>query len=170
MTLSFTETHYESSLLVEITFPAATFRYYMSVGFVSYGGHNWVNCDDVQGQILACSAFEDSLDALPNNDITISWGDGTIHGYALAGSHELATVKIYEAQRDLSTYALSVDTAYRQYYIQEVSEAIAGESIVFVLGKGIQKHDAGVLSSAYRSTLHSLTDNAFDYISGVQSV
>jgi len=170
MTLSFTDTHYESCLLVEIAFPAQTFRYYMSVGFVSYGGHNWFACGDVQGQVLAVSAFEDGMDVLPNNDITLSWGDGTIHGYTLSGAHELAVVKIYEAQRDLSTYALTVDSAYRQYYIQEVGEAIAGESINFVLGKGIQKHDTGVYSSAYRDTLHTDNDAAFDYISGVQSV
>lgn len=168
MALDLSGVQFDAFYLVEVQFPSATYRYAMTTGFVNYDGHDWLSIDDTQGQVLDISALHDSIESFQNIDLTLVWTP-SIFGFVKLGQSHLVKVRVYEAQRNLTTFDVSVEAAYREYYIQEMAEALTNVSFKFVLGKGQAKQDAGTLSSSFRNTLHNLTDNAFDKISGVTS-
>ena len=168
MALDLSGVQYEAFNLIEITFPSGTWRYCTTTGFVNYGGFNWLSVDDVQGQILELAISGDNIDTLQSADLTLGHTD-TLLGYVKLNQALWSSVKIYDAQRDLSSFAVSVEATYRQFYIQELVSSTLYRDFKFLLGKAQAQADRITYSSASRNPLHGSTDFAFDKISGVQS-
>lgn len=167
MSVSISTDVHEHFYLVQITFGAEVWRFCTTLGQIVHGGNTWFDSHDTNGRILGLSPIEDGQD-LPNMDLKLELTSALL-AHVQSLEYVNSEVRIWSAVRDLSTYVVTVSSSYLQFYLHEFTDLTHEESVTFVLGKGQHKQDLPTYSSAYRNTLHSLTDTAFDMISGVQS-
>lgn len=150
---------------------ANTKRYITSIGYVEYGGYNWFDGDETQGQIEALGDWSELKGEVPNRDIALTQTP-FIQGFIDGGTWNRTKVTIIEGNRDPATNVFSVISTSTWLMSNVVEDRGLYESVVItltseLLSVTLDQGDMLAYSSSTQSQLlvAGTVDTGFRYVS-----
>ena len=169
-----TEALYSPITLVKIVWHDATYYLCSQSGFVTYGGNNYYDIDDVYGQILADFVVEESIGEIPNSTLVLA-ATPNIITYLKDGSWKGASITVYQGTRDITSNSSVTINSTWNWKIDDwkLTGSVAKQLEIKLksdpLGTLLDAADPYNYSSVSQARLTSTTDYGFQFLSGDNS-